>query len=476
MKLINRFDHYITAVFFVTIFAIVATSYFTFKTVISTYNKQQQDATIPLFSWINSEVISPLTLSTYMAQDPLLIDLIEQDELDEAKLNKFLEVSSQAGKLRAFIALEKHNIMMNSEGLRINFQHQDAEWYQRIKKIDQNFTADIGDSENPTLYYDVKIFNEQGLFCGFTGVGVDLDIFAEKLTEFKNQFGFEVYFVDEESNITLSTNSLMKTESHHRRDELINIASMPWYKRYEKSMVEKENEFDYSSGDNIYTVTHLDIEELRWKVFVVAPSATGQKTFWLLLMSRFGIFVLVALILYFVFFSLLELFKKDVVADANLDNLTGLPNRSYVQWKFKNLLSEYSELAVVVTDIDHFKAINDTHGHIVGDKILKRVAKLLSTDLRTKDIAARWGGEEFVLIFPETSLQQAADICQRLRACVESTEFYGKDNQQPIRVTMSFGVSVEKTENLQFKHFIENADKAVYQAKANGRNRVEISE
>jgi len=475
MKLIDRFDRYITALFFATIFAVVATSYFTFKTVIATYNKQQQEVTIPLFSWINTEVISPFTLSKYMAQDPLLIELVEQQALDEQRLQKYLNVASMDNKLRAFIALEKHNVLLDSDGLKLNFQHEDAEWYQRIKALEHNFIADIGDSEDPTLFYDVKMFNDEGNFIGFTGVGVDLDSFAEKLATFKNRFGFEVYFVDEENNITLSTNGLMKTESHHRRDELININSFPWYQSYLHSIDSDANEFTYNAEKEIFTVTHLDIEELRWKVFVVAPSATSQKTFWLILMSRFGVFVLVALVLYIAFFSIIEVFKKDIVADANVDNLTGLPNRSFVQWKFKYLLENYKEIAVIVADIDHFKSINDTHGHIVGDNILKRIAKLLCADLRSRDITARWGGEEFVLILPNTGLDQATEICERLRVNIEASQFYGEHKKQPFNVTMSFGISIETTKGLEFKHFIEHADKALYDAKENGRNRVEVA-
>ncbi|GLX81394.1 sensor domain-containing diguanylate cyclase [Thalassotalea eurytherma] len=473
MRLTDKFDRYITAIFFATIFTVIATSYFTFKTVISTYNKQQQEATIPLFSWINSEVISPLTLSKYMAQDPLLIELVEQETLNKAMLNKFLEVVSLEGKLRSFIAIEKHGMMMDSDGLTLDFSHQDAEWYQRIKRLDSNYIADIGDSENPTLFYDVKMFNDQQNFIGFTGVGVDLDLFASKLSDFKNRFGFEVYFIDKAGHITLSTNSLMKTESHHRRDELVHIETFPWYQSYQNSMSSNVNEFTYNADKEIFTVTHLDIEELSWKVFVVAPSATSQKTFWLILLSRFGIFLLVAMIFYFAFFSVLELFKKDIVADANIDNLTGLPNRTYVEWKFEKLLDEYNELTVVVGDIDHFKSINDNHGHLIGDNILKRIAKLLSADLRDKDIVARWGGEEFLMLLPDTSLEQSEEICERLRRNISASRFYGKSKTDPIKVTMSFGISLEHCQKLTFSDFIENADQALYLAKSNGRDRVE---
>lgn len=473
MKLINKFDRYITAVFIATIFAIVATSYYTFKSVIVTYNKQQQEATIPLFSWISTEVINPLTLSKFMAKDPLLVELVEQPELDREKLYRFLNVYSLDDSLLSFIALEKHQVLLDSNGKALDFNHQDTEWYQRIKQLDRDYTADIGDADNPTLFFDVKMYNFDKEFIGFTGVGVDLDIFREKLTTFKNQFGFEVYFVDNNDQITLSTDGLMITESHHRRDQVVNINSMPWYEQYQQSLANDSNEFSVSGESETLTVTHLDIEELNWRVFVIAPSATSQQTFWMILLSRFGVFILVAMVLYLAFFSVMELFKKDIVADANIDHLTGLPNRAFVELQFNKLIKRHSSFAIVVGDIDHFKIINDTHGHIIGDNILKRIAKLLNADLRSKDMTARWGGEEFLMILPDTELSEAYEICERLRANIEASMFYGKDKTQPIEVTMSFGISVEQTSNVTYKRLIANADQALYQAKENGRNRVE---
>ena len=110
---------------------------------------------------------------------------------------------------------------------------------------------------------------------------------------------------------------------------------------------------------------------------------------------------------------------------------------------------------------------------LIGDNILKRIAKLLSADLRDKDIVARWGGEEFLMLLPDTSIEQSEEICERLRRNIAASRFYGKSKTDPIKVTMSFGISVEHCKKLTFKDFIENADQALYLAKSNGRDRVE---
>ncbi|MGB3623828.1 MAG: GGDEF domain-containing protein, partial [Ketobacter sp.] len=126
--------------------------------------------------------------------------------------------------------------------------------------------------------------------------------------------------------------------------------------------------------------------------------------------------------------------------------------------------------SITIIDIDHFKKINDTLGHLRGDKVLKLVAREISQRLRSEDFVARYGGEEFVIIMPETDLQSALVATEKVRAAIESCPF--SFNQQPIPITASFGVtSFENGDEIET--CFERADKALYRAKELGRNRVE---
>ena len=126
-------------------------------------------------------------------------------------------------------------------------------------------------------------------------------------------------------------------------------------------------------------------------------------------------------------------------------------------------------LSLIIFDIDHFKKINDTYGHKVGDEVLKALSKLIKKNIRKIDFAARWGGEEFVILAPETNVEGAKKLAEKLRQAVETYKFptVGK-------VTISLGVAQlepdEKPED-----FIVRADMALYKAKEGGRNRVEIA-
>ncbi|MBC7699184.1 diguanylate cyclase, partial [Aquabacterium sp.] len=129
-------------------------------------------------------------------------------------------------------------------------------------------------------------------------------------------------------------------------------------------------------------------------------------------------------------------------------------------------------LSFVLCDVDHFKVINDTHGHEAGDDVLKAVARILRSGVREVDHAARWGGEEFLLLLPETALPGAGLLANRLRESIAELRVPGKDG--PLSVTMTFGISTLHL-NEPIDQAIARADKALYDGKRRGRNRVELA-
>jgi two-component system, cell cycle response regulator len=157
------------------------------------------------------------------------------------------------------------------------------------------------------------------------------------------------------------------------------------------------------------------------------------------------------------------------------DSLTGLHNRRYMEGHMRTLVSEANRtarpLSMLVADIDHFKQVNDDHGHDAGDIVLKEFSMRIRSNTRGIDLACRLGGEEFVIIMPDTDLAHAYQVGERLRACVASEGFEIGDGRS-IRVTASVGVAtletLDDTPELMFKR----ADGALYTAKRRGRNRV----
>ena len=162
---------------------------------------------------------------------------------------------------------------------------------------------------------------------------------------------------------------------------------------------------------------------------------------------------------------------------ASTDYLTGLANRRTLGTEGGERLTRArvhgDHLAIAVVDIDHFKAINDTHGHDVGDVALRHVATRLQSVCRGKDLPARMGGEEFVILFDRIEPAQAQQAGERMRRAVESEPFRAGEICQVI--TVSIGVAALRPDDKTFDDLLRRADQALYAAKTGGRNRVELA-
>lgn len=159
---------------------------------------------------------------------------------------------------------------------------------------------------------------------------------------------------------------------------------------------------------------------------------------------------------------------------ATTDKLTGINNRL----RFEQLLEHELErgeryrrrLSLIMFDIDHFKIVNDTHGHEAGDHVLQELSRVVEEKLRSSDVFARWGGEEFMVLTPETDIQGATELAERLRSAIAEHDF-GK----PGPISASFGVAACQNDDT-VRSLARRADKALYRAKDKGRNRVETED
>jgi diguanylate cyclase (GGDEF)-like protein len=164
------------------------------------------------------------------------------------------------------------------------------------------------------------------------------------------------------------------------------------------------------------------------------------------------------------------------------DPLTGMYNRRFLERRLKQEAARASRydlpLSVLLLDIDHFKAINDTHGHAVGDAVLERLGRVTEAVLRDSDIAARYGGDEILVVLPNTRGPDAARLAERLRHDIEHAEFAPRresDGGPSIRMTVSVGVASRSGPGRGEAALLKDADDALYVAKQEGRNRVRQS-
>jgi diguanylate cyclase len=167
-----------------------------------------------------------------------------------------------------------------------------------------------------------------------------------------------------------------------------------------------------------------------------------------------------------------------VTAEALTDPLTGLANRKGFSIAFEKTLelnkAASSCISLLMVDIDHFKKVNDTHGHLVGDKVIKYVADTLTKLKQDQDTASRFGGEEYAVLLPNTSLNDAQDIAETIRNKIEIAKLRRSNTQEPIgQITVSIGIGCLQA-NETLDSLIDRADTALYLSKQNGRNRVTV--
>ncbi len=174
---------------------------------------------------------------------------------------------------------------------------------------------------------------------------------------------------------------------------------------------------------------------------------------------------------------LVELYEEANMR-ASIDPLTGLHNRRFFQDQlsrdFAQSRRHHRHLSVIMLDIDHFKSFNDTFGHMLGDEVIVSVARVLEQAVRLSDLTARWGGEEFIVALPDTDLEGAVTVAERIRENVSEIQLTDPEGNPLRQITVSLGVSSLRPEDDRIAELIERADRALYVSKANGRNQVQV--
>ena len=253
-------------------------------------------------------------------------------------------------------------------------------------------------------------------------------------------------------------------------DELIKFADNP---DYFNQYVEKYGQKLYQQC--IFSLTHISISEslseIKWKHIVDHRKKLSDS------LHR-DVGLKVAAIDYLENISdknfemtVMENDKvEDIVDVATIDQLTSLYVRSMfdemLKQEFQQYLRNNQKLSIMMLDLDDFKHFNDTYGHQGGDKALKTIGNVLLNAVRKSDIACRYGGEELVVIMPQTNIKTAFDVAQRIRQIIEDTDIDGKS------LTVSIGVSETTRSVKTAEELLKLADDALYQAKANGKNQV----
>lgn len=430
-----------------------------------------------IYSEIQKDLVRPIFISSMMAGDTFLRDWMLAGEKDLSKISRYLtEVKQRYGAHTAFLVSEQSSNYYQADGLLKQVRTDEPRdiWYYRVRGLDKpyeiNVDPDMANKDALTIFVNYRVLDYKQRFLGAAGVGLSVDSVRNLINEYQGRYQRQIYFVDEKGRLTLFSGT------HPTGANLSEIAGL---KELAPSILQSTEggTFEYKAGGTNHLLNVRYIPELHWYLFVEKREdhalSSIRKTLYLNLAISITVTGLVLLLVSVA----TKRYQERLEAVALSDKLTGLSNRQALDLMLQRDMAEHRRtgmgLAILLLDLDHFKDINDKHGHLAGDAVLKRIALAIRAQLRDSDLVGRWGGEEFMVILKRTDLNAAMLVAEKIRQHIAATPVsYGKEQ---ISLSSSIGVAVLR-DNDTADSLLIRADRGLYAAKQGGRNLVRDSE
>ena len=436
---------------------------------------QLKNSSLPLtvdniYTEIQKQIIEPNLIASMMAHDTFMKDWLANQESDSAPIVKYLDtIQNKYQMFTTFLVSEKTKNYYSSAGLleKITEDNMNNDWYFSFKKKSEVREINIDKNEHIgsslVMFINHKIFDNDFHMIGATGVGVKTSYINDMLKQFRLLYNFNVYFINDDGKVIISeldTNTMG------------NISEAPKLSEIKTDLIGKGSQlFEYNRNGETVILNRKYIPELDLYLLVEAK----MKDFTNEVKETFYFNIIISLILTIAITLIVLIYVKNIHGKLNqlVDNdpLTGLPNRRFFNRSFDHALlikkRSKTKLSVLFLDLDNFKKINDTKGHDVGDKVLKRIAKILSITIRESDFSSRWGGEEFIILLHDSDVDGASSTADKICKAIEQDE--SLHDLVDDKVTASIGVTeVQVDDNINT--IFKRVDSALYQAKDAGKN------
>lgn len=429
-----------------------------------------------IYSKINNEIIKPIFVSLTMANDAFLKDWIKSEgNNDSQKLINYLQgIKDKYHYNSVFLVSERTRNYYHFDGKhkRVSSEDDHDVWYFNFINSEETYDLDVDFDEAAdkqlTVFVNCKISDSQGRLIGVTGVGVKMNSIQHVLRDYEEKYNLEAFLIDKNGLVQVHTDS-SKIEAYNIFD------NKELYQLKDKILKNEDNSLSFNIKDKILQGYYISryIEELDWHLIVKKDTKVLAKSFLKQWVKDAAILLAVVVIVLIIVTRLINKFKKQLTHMAEVDQLTGIYNRRvFDEVLNKTILSagqKKKTFAVIVLDIDQFKIINDTYGHIFGDRIIKAVSHLIDEQLQRPDIVSRWGGDEFACIM----FGQPNDIIkkvEKIQTVIYENELLNKHN-----ITLSIGIAnYLQSDNLT--SIVRRADEGLYYSKRNGRNQFKVWE
>ncbi|WP_462401904.1 sensor domain-containing diguanylate cyclase [Pseudomonas sp. Marseille-QA0332] len=431
-----------------------------------------------VYSEIQKDLVRPVLIAAMMARDTFLRDWILAGEQDPRQVTRYLgEILDQQQTRTAFLVSERSRVYYQAKGVlkRIEPGNWRDAWYFRLRDLSEpyeiNVDLDMANQDSLTVFINYRVLDYQQRFIGAAGVGLSVASLVQMIDDYQQRYGRSIFFTDAQGRILLtgSQGGPHGMRAGQRLDQQRQLrgllASMP-------TPSQGSHEYRDQDGHSHYLNVRR-VPELDWYLMIDKREDGALDRIRQSLYLNLVICTMITLVVLSLLNAMIKRHQHNTEILAGLDSLTGLPNRRSFDRMAGQALGEAEReqvaLVALLIDLDHFKALNDTHGHLAGDEVLRQFAEVLRGSLRQSDILCRWGGEEFIVLLRDVEQGRAREVAEKIRRRTEQLafEFAGK----PLRLTTSIGLSERRADDT-LHSLISRADHALYQAKQGGRNRV----
>jgi diguanylate cyclase (GGDEF)-like protein len=320
-----------------------------------------------------------------------------------------------------------------------------------------------------TIFINHKIFAPDGRYLGVTGLGIEVATMSQMILDYKARYERDVFFVNQNGIVqSHAQEGLIGSVDIHEREGIRTVA--------DQILSGDEGSLRYSTGDGAVFVRYRYIPELDWILIVEQPERIALAPLRNAFYRNLGVGALVTLAVLLICAYSVRRFQHSLEQLATIDKLSGLYNRHSFETMFSQASGQATRhnrpLSLILFDIDLFKHINDKHGHLAGDRVIEEVAAIANKQRRGIDIVARWGGDEFVMLLSDCPINEAKRLAttlgQTVRALIEVPDCSR-------RVTLSIGIAAYQPGDT-LDELMARADVLLYQAKAEGRDRIVTSQ
>lgn len=429
-----------------------------------------------IYSEIQRDLLRPIFISSVMAQDTFLRDWVLDGESDPKKMTRYLsEIQKRYGTVTSFFVSERTKNYYHTSGILKQVypdQWRDA-WYYRVREMEDpfeiNVDVDLANDDALTVFVNYRTFDYDGNFIGAAGVGLTVNAVTRLIEDYQARYDRAIYFCDRTGQITLAGDDLPSgITALGEREGLAPLAE-------DILAGDEPGRTYYHQFQREGEVIHLDsrfVSEFGWFLLVEqgesAATLAIRRALVLTLFCGGAITIIVLLFSYLV----IRTYERRLEVIATTDMLTGIPNRFAFEMDFDRTFAERNresgESSLLLIDMDHFKEVNDTYNHLVGDRVICHVTSIIKANIREGDAFGRWGGEEFIILLKDVGMERAFAQAERLRLAVKESPYLVEAH--PIPVSISIGLASCRPGRGEEKHLFARADRALFRAKEKGRN------